>query len=242
MRQLANHLPAGLSRLVAPTQTLFRQVAYSVDLLLERRWWLYLIGDVFLLFFSMLEAIGSMSGSDWLEKLYPRVIVLPNLILGLPALARVISLERQVGSLDLALAVPSTERYFVRRVGPVCGLLIAQSWVVLFLIAEGWPLIRALVQATVLSVFLAALTLFWASRLRTSGAVLATCLVSVALMSPWIFVNPVTAPALGAPDELFGVSLANLGWLWNAAVMVIATTILSLYARERLRHPEAMLV
>ncbi len=225
----------------AAIQTTWRRVGYTFDLLLERRWWLYLIGDVFLLFFALMEAISSMQGTEWLEKLYPRLIVVPNLVLGLPALARVIALERQVGSLDLALAVPSTERYFLRRVAAVSGVLLLQSWIVLLIVADGWALVRALVQGTVLTLFMAALTLFWASRLKTAGATLAACLVSVALMSPWIFVNPDTSKVLGVPADLFGISLPNLAWMWSAAVMAAATTIVYLYARERLRHPEAML-
>lgn len=214
---------------------------YTLELLLERRWWLYLIGDVFLLFYGMLLAIGAMSGSDWLAKLYPHLIIAPNLIIGLPALTSIIAVERRSGSLDLALAVSSTERYFVRRVTPVCGLMLLQSWIVLWLIAEGWELLRALLQASALALFLAALALFWASRLRTSGAVLAASLGSVVLMSPWIFVDPVTAPDLGHADTLFGISLPNLAWSRHLAVLLLATTILYLYARERLRRPETIL-
>ena len=222
-------------------RTILSQVAYSFDLLLERRLWLYVIGDFFLLFLGVLQAIGSMKGDDWLEKLYPQLVIMPNLILGLPALASVVALERRVGSLDLALAVPSTQRYFIRRVAPVCAVLMVQSWIVLALAADGWELLRAVIQGSVLTLFLGALALFWASRLKTSGAVLAASLVSVAAMSRWIFTNPVTTPTLGVPADLFGITLPNLAWCWDVTVMLLATTILYLYARERLRHPEAML-
>ena len=123
----------------------------------------------------------------------------------------------------------------------VCGVLLQQTWIGLLIIADGWAVARALFQGTVLTLFLAALTLFWASRLKTTGATLAACLVSVALMSPWIFVNPDTSKALGVPADLFGISLQNLEWMWSATVMAAATAIVYLYARERLRHPEAML-
>ena len=212
-----------------------------MDLLLERRRWLYVVGYLFLLFFGMLEAIDSMSGSDWLPRLYKSLIVVPDLVLGLPALARVVALERQSGSLDLALAAPSTERYFIRRIAPICALMLVHSWIVSALIADGWELMRTIVQGSVLTFFLAALTLFWAARLETSGAVLTASAVSVAVMASWIFVNPVTTPPVGRAEELFGVTLPNLAWSWDVGVLALAATVLYLYARERLRHPETML-
>jgi len=237
-----NRLRAGSSvRTVHRLRTGLRRTFYTLDLLLERRRWLYLCGYFFLLFLGMLEAISEMSGSDWLGKLYPRLVVAPNVLLGLPALARVVALERQSGSLDLALAVPSTERYFIRRIAPVCSLMLLQSWIVLAFLSEGWELVRAVLQASVLAFFLSALALFWASRLTTSGAVLVASLVSVALMSPWIFVDPDTVPPIGGTDSLFGISLPNLAWGWRAFVLALATAILYLYARQRLRRPEAML-
>ncbi|MEM7354129.1 MAG: hypothetical protein AAF657_25220, partial [Acidobacteriota bacterium] len=120
---------------IGALRTRQKEMGYALDLLLERRWLLYIIGDVFLLFNCMMFAIGAMSGKDWLAKLYPFLIVTPNLLLGLPALASVIAVERRSGSLDLALAVPSTERYFVRRVLPVCGLMLVQNWILLLLVA-----------------------------------------------------------------------------------------------------------
>ncbi len=215
---------------------------YAFQLLLEQRLWLYLVGDAFFLFMGLLEAIDAMGGDDWIARLYPRVVVMPMLVLGLPAMSGVLALERRAGSLDLALAVPSTERYFVGRIAPVCLFMMVQSWVVLLFAAEGWELVRALCQSTVLSVLLGAITLFWAVRLSTSGAVVVASLVTVALLTPWVFFSPTTRPVLGAAEGFLGIPLPVLSWCWKEAVQSLAAVIFFLYARQRLRRPEAMLV
>lgn len=218
-----------------------RRARYAFQLLLEQRLWLYLIGDFFFLFIGLLEAIDAMGGGDWMDRIYPRVIIMPMLLLGLPAMSGVLALERRAGSLDLALAVPSTERYFVARIAPVCLFMMVQSWIVLALATDGWELVRALVQSTVLSVLLGAITLFWAVRLKTSGAVVVASLATAALLSPWIFFSPTAATAIGVAEDFWGIPLAVLSWSWKAAVQALAAGIFFLYARERLRRPEAML-
>ncbi len=218
-----------------------RRARYAFQLLLEQRLWLYLIGDSFFLFIGLLEAIDAMGGGDWMDRIYPRVIIMPMLLLGLPAMSGVLALERRAGSLDLALAVPSTERYFVARMAPVCLFMMVQSWIVLALASEGWELVRALVQSAVLSVLLGAITLFWAVRLRTSGAVVAASLATAALLTPWIFFSPTARTAIGVAEDFWGIPLAVLLWCWKAAVQALAAGIFFLYARERLRRPEAML-
>ena len=100
---------------------------------------------------------------------------------------------------------------------------------------------RALYQSAVLAVLLAVVTLFWAVRLETSGAVLVASLVTAAVLSPWIFFSPVTRLPLGAPPEVFGIPMPVLAWCWKAAVETLAAAIFFLYARERLRRPESML-
>lgn len=228
----------------SPAQRLFallRRAGYAFQLLLDRRLWYYVAGDAFFLFVGLLEAIDAMGGGDWLDRLYPRIVVMPMLVLGLPAMSSVVALERRAGSLDLALAVPSTERYFLRRIAPICVFFMVQGSIVLFLAADGWELVRALYQSTVLAVFLGAITLFWAVRLKTSGAVFVASVATVALLSSWIFFSPVTRLAVGAPPELLGVPLPTLGWFWKAAVETLAALIFFLYARQRLRRPESML-
>ena len=218
-----------------------KRAGYAFQLLLDRRLWLYLAGNAFFLFAGLLEAIDSMGGGDWLDRLYPRIVVMPMLVLGLPAMAGVLALERRAGSLDLALAVPSTERYFLRRIAPVCVFFTVQGWIVLLLAADGWELIRALYQATATAALLGALILFWATRLATSGAVLVASLITVGLLSPWIFFSPTARSTLGMPPELWGIPLLILSWSWKAAVETLAAVILFLYARERLRRPAILL-
>ncbi len=218
-----------------------KRAGYAFRLLLDRRLWLYLAGDAFFLFAGLLEAIDSMGGGDWLDRLYPRIVVMPMLVLGLPATAGTVALERRAGSLDLALAVPSTEGYFLRRLAPVWLFLTLQGWIVLVLAADGWDLARGLYQCTATAALLAAATMFWAVRLKTSGAVLVATLTTVGLLSPWIFYSPAAGSTLGMPPELWGVPLEVLSWCWKAAVESLAAVILFLYARNRLRRPESML-
>ncbi len=237
--------PATAKLRVAPwldaALVLARRTGYNLALLLERRLWIYLAGDAMFLFLGMVQAIEATNGSDLVSRLYPHVVVLPGLVLGLPAMSGVLALERRAGSLDLALAVPSTERYFRRRILPICVFLAVQGAVVMALATDGWELARALVQSTVLSFLLGALTLFWATRLKTSGAVMVASLATVALLSPWIFFSPVTRLGYGAPPMLFGIPLPVIVWSWKAAVQALAALILYLYARQRLRRPEVML-
>ncbi len=218
-----------------------KRAGYAFQLLLDRRLWMYLAGDAYFIFVGLLVAIDSMGSGELLDQLYPRIVVAPMLVLGLPAMSGVLALERRAGSLDLALAVPSTERYFLRRIAPVSLFMIVQGWIVLLFAARGWDLLRALYQSTVTAALLGALTLFWAVRLKTSGAVLVASAVSVGLLVPWIFYSPSTPFVEGAPLELLGIRLDVLGWAWKAAVETLAAAILFLYARTRLRRPESML-
>ncbi len=221
--------------------TASKRTGYAFQLLLERRLWLYLIGDAFLLFAGLLEAIDAMRFEDLLDRLYPRIVVMPMLVLGLPAMSGVLALERRAGSLDLALAVPSTEAYFVRRIAPILIFMTVQGWIALLLVTEGWDLIRALYQCTASAALFGAMVLFWAVRLKTSGAVLVASVVTVGLLTPWIFYSPTTHSALGVPPEFLGMPLPVIAWCWKAAVQTLAAVILFFYARERLRRPESML-
>ncbi len=218
-----------------------KRVVYATQLLLDRRIWLYLAGDAYFLFAGLLVAIDAMGRRGLLDEIYPRIVVAPLLVLGLPAISGMLALERRAGSLDLALAVPSTERYFLRRIAPICLFLAVQGWIVLLLAADGWDLVRALYQCTVTAALIGALALFWAVRLKTSGAVLVASAVSVGLLTPWVFYSPTMPFVEGAPFDLLGVPLEVLAWAWKATVQTLAVVILFLYARTRLRRPESML-
>ena len=98
-----------------------RQGRYAFELLLEKRLWLFLGADALLILNGLFRVLLE-TGNPFVE-----MVLVPTLLLGLPALSGVVALERRAGSLDLALAVPSTERYFVRRLIPVCGFFILQG-------------------------------------------------------------------------------------------------------------------
>ena len=93
-------------------QALGARLRYSIQLLLDRRLGLFLLADAMLLFLALLTVLGE-GGRP--KDLFIHGVVLPVFIVGLPALSSVLDLERRAGSLDLALAVPSTEGYFTRR-------------------------------------------------------------------------------------------------------------------------------
>ncbi len=222
-----------------PALTSLLSARYASELLLAKRLWLFLVADIVLIFQALLGALAS--GGE-VGAMYQRVVILPQLLLGLPALSTVVALERRAGSLDLALAVPSTERYFVRRVVPVCGFLILQGSLLLILLVDpGWDLVRALVQNLETSVLLTVLTLFWAVRLKSSGAVAVASLISIALLSKWVFYSPAIGFFSADVPRVVGVPMPIAAWIWNAAVLAAAIFILLQYARRRLRRPEVML-
>ena len=218
-----------------------RRAGYAVQLLLERRVWMYLIGDAFFLFFGFLGAIDSSTGHDLIEKIYGRVVLMPALVLGLPAMAGVVALERRAGSLDLALAAPSTERYFLRRIWPISLFLATQGTVAMVLAADGWVMARGVCQSVTWIALLTALTLFWASRLKTSGAVVVASLVTVAVFWPWIFFSPLADSVFGTAPKFLGMPLPVISWGWKTLIATLAALIFYLYARQRLRRPEVML-
>lgn len=215
------------------------QGRYSFELLLERRLWLFLMADVFIIMISLFDILVG-GGEPW--AYYRQAVIIPFLLIGLPALSSLLSLERQAGSLDLALAVPSTERYFVRRILPVCLCLVVQGWSILILALEdSGDLLRALIQSLAVALLLGVLALFWAVRLRSSGAVLVASLATTLLLSKWIFYNPMIDKSGGPPERLLGVAVPVLDWMWNILVLILATWILFQYARERLRRPETLI-
>lgn len=217
----------------------FVQSRYAFELLLERRLWLFLLADVLLLLISFLAIL---SGGAKPYEVYRQAVVLPCLLIGLPAMAAVLSLERTAGSLDLALSVVSTERYFIRRLLPVGLCLLAQGWLVLAVALESTgDLLRSLLQSLVVIAFLGATTLFWAVRLRTAGAVLVAAWGTVLLTSKWVLFDPMITTTGGAPERLLGVAVPVVDWTWNMVVLVLATGILFQYARGRLKRPELLI-
>jgi hypothetical protein len=177
---------------------------------------------------------------------YRQVVLIPFLLLGLPALASIVDVERRAGCLDLALSVPSVERYFLRRAAAVTGALAVQGTAIVVAdwLVEGWfPLLGALVQVAVTASFLGTASLFWAVRLRTAGGVWLASTATALALSPWFFFDPI-------PDRLFGIGQYNrltpsgsfaLEWAASVAVLGVSSVLFFFYARRRLRRPETLI-
>src|SRR3569832_71138 len=87
------------------------------------------------------------------------------------------------------------------------------------LMEHSFPLIPPLVQILVISLFLGAVSLFWAVRLRTSGGVWHASAVTVGGLSPWFFSNPIP-PRFGAGyGPLLSGADESLAWLGSLAVL-----------------------
>lgn len=231
-----------------------RRSVYAFELLLEGRLALFVVADLILVFQGLLRAL---LGNADLDGLYRFLVVVPILVLGVLVTASVVALERRAGSLDLALAVPSTEHYFVRRVAPVCAFLLAQAWLLFFvayliiyekrffehlLSAEGLFVLPAMLHAALVALLTGTVTLFWAARISTTGGTAAAAFLTLFALSKWIFKSPILQGLGPSVTWLAGfVPPVLLELVWNLGVLAIAAAIFFLYARERLRRPEKML-
>lgn len=215
----------------------------SLALLLGRRLGMFATIDALVVALSLFFML--LSGEGDTIAAYPFLFLFPTLILSLPAMAGMVDLERRAGCLDLALSAPAAEGYFVRRAGAVCGFAAVQGAVLVFLgwLAAGrvFPLLAGLIQIAVVCAFLGAVSLFWAVRLRTAGAVWLASAVTVGLMGRWFFFDPTTWIAGTAERPLLPWGQEALDWLPSLAVLSLATVLFYLYARRRLRRPELML-
>lgn len=237
-----------------PFTDLLARGRYAFELLLERRLWLFVVVDLALVTRGLFSAL---LGTGRLAELYSAMAVVPTLVLGVPALSGVVALERRAGSLDLALAAPSTELYFLRRVAPVSGFLVAQAWLLTLasygivlegrffdqlLSARGWLVLPVFFHALLVGLLVPAVTLFWASRLATTGATMVASFATLFALSKWLFSSPVVGE-LGLPRSWWlGVfPPVLLALAWNLAVLALAAVLFYLYARQRLRRPETVL-
>jgi hypothetical protein len=214
----------------------------SLELLLGRRLLLFAAIDVLVVGSQVVARLLDSGGEP--RDLYAPLILLPFLALGLPALAGVVDLERRAGCLDLALAAPSAEAYFVRRAAAVCGVLAVQGWGLALLDwlveGRGFPLLAVLVQIAVLALFLGALALFWAVRLKSAGGVWIAAAASAVALGRWLFANPIPDRLHTRWGPLLPGAEAALEQLPSVAVLATAAVLLFLYARRRLRRPESM--
>ncbi|MEM6797001.1 MAG: hypothetical protein AAF725_23705 [Acidobacteriota bacterium] len=232
---------------------LARVSRYSLQQLLEKRLWMFALVNTVFLARGWLAAV--VSGSR-LDQLYASSILNPSVLVGVPALAGAVAIERRSGSLDLALAATSTERFFLRRMLPLVIFLACQGVLVLtlgvFENAGSWSRTawhldvaaeygRAVYQTLQLNFFLLAVSFFWAVRLRSTGSVAVASMITVILFWPWLSTSPKLAVAWSMMQGPFGLSKPLLGWIAQACVVGLASVLFYLYARVRVRRPETML-
>lgn len=220
-----------------------RALKRTLDLLLGKQLKLFAAADVVILLWTLLAMM--LGEGDEPQAVYRQVVLVPLLILGLPALAGLVEVERRAGCLDLALSAPAVERYFLRRVGAVSALMALQGWTLILLtwVKEGrwFPILSCLTQVTVVSVFLGALALFWAVRLKTAGGVWLASIATTVALRKWFFHNPVPDRHFGVRGGLLPVEEPLGEWIVSVAVLGAATALLYFYARRRLRRPEMLI-
>jgi hypothetical protein len=85
-----------------------RALRRTLDLLLGKRLKLFAAADVIILLWTLL--LMMLGEGDEPQAVYRQVVLVPLLILGLPALAGLVEVERRAGCLDLALSAPARRR------------------------------------------------------------------------------------------------------------------------------------
>lgn len=248
LTQWVRPLGRWVERRLPGVYTALRRVVLDLRLLLGGKLLLFGALDVLLVFSAFFEVMAEGGG---INLVYARVVVIPSLVIGVPALSSVLALERRAGSLDLALAVPSTVRFFLRRASSVIAVLAAQSLGLLLLayveraesLAAAFTtdlatLARALTQTAAVLLLLPAVVLFWSVRTRSAGAVMVGSAATLLVLMPWVSRPPVPEPSI---DTLLGVPVWILSWGLDLSILVAAVLVFGLYARERLRRPERLL-
>jgi hypothetical protein len=222
---------------------LLRSLHLSLDLLLGRRLLLFAVLDAVVILLTVMSMLLQSEGAA--GDLYLYVFLAPAVLLGLPALAGMVDLERRAGCLDLALAAPSAEAYFVRRAAAVCIVAAIQGELIMGITwlssGQSFPLLEPGLQILAASAFLGAVSLFWAVRLRTAGGVWLASAVTLAVMGEWFFFNPIPERLHVAFGKFLPGAEASLPWLRSLAVLAIGSVLFFLYARRRLRRPELMI-
>jgi hypothetical protein len=220
-----------------------RSLRRTLDLLLGRRLKLFLIADVIIVLWTLVAMM--LEAGDEPQTVYAQVVLVPLLVLGLPALSGLVEVERRAGCLDLALSAPAVESYFLRRAGAVSLLMALQGWALILVtwLHEGrwFPILSSLTQILAVAVFLGALALFWAVRLKTVGGVWLASIATAIALKPWFFHNPVPDRHFGVHQSLLPREEALVEWIVSVAVLGAATLLLYFYARRRLRRPELLI-
>ena len=212
----------------------------SLALLTERRVGMYLTVDGFFLFAGLLL---SFSGNGSVRDYWLPMFLLPSIFLAVPIMADAVAVERRSGTLDLALTSPGARLYFERRVAAVAVLIIVQGWLVIFvarlLNSSYFPLSGPLIQIVIVAIFITSVTLNWALRLKTAGAVIFATYATLLLFAPWFFSNPVHPPAEMPNGAMKLEDIVD--YLQQNLVLASAAVVLYLYALQRLSRPESII-
>jgi hypothetical protein len=229
-----------------------RRAVDDLELLLEGKLALFLVGDFLAIVWGVFEALSS---GGRIHQFYAPGVVLPLLLLLASSLSALVALERRAGSLDLALAAPSPALFFLRRMWPPVALGVLQGWLLLLLaFAEGNPrgvlleggglgwemLLRAAFSTLLVALLAAAVNLFWATRLRTGGAVFTAVMVTLLPLSPFVFTSPMLPPAQQFAKSYWAANQHVFAWLWPMLVLAAAALLFFLAGLDRLRRPESL--
>lgn len=222
---------------------LLRSLHLSLDLLLGRRLLLFALLDGIVLLLTAMSMFLESNGDA--GAVFRYVFLTPAVLLGLPALSGMVDLERRAGCLDLALAAPSAEAYFVRRAAAVCVVIAIQGELIMgfswLSSDQSFPLLAPGLQILAASAFLGAVSLFWAVRLRTAGGVWLASAITLAAMGEWFFFDPIPDRLHVAAGKFLPGAEAAVPWLRSLAVLATGSLLFFLYARRRLRRPELMI-
>lgn len=214
-----------------------RATAMSVDLLLERRAWKFIIIDTLLVLQAILMAFMGEGGST---GFFGPAVLLPLVLLGVPIMADSIGLERRAGTLDLALSSPGSRVYFERRVFGFCAAMVVQAFIVVlaFRIELGFHVLPPLIASVSACAFLGASVLFWGTRLTSTGGVTFATWVSCLATAKWLFASPIYRF-----DDITGsiTGMELLDFVRQTTVVSISALILYLYAARRLSRPEEVI-
>jgi hypothetical protein len=216
------------------------RVRLSLRLLTERRAALFISIDALFLFGGLM--IG-LAGSGSVREFWQALFLMPLLVIGVPMLAETVAVERRSGTLDLALTSPGARFYFERRVAAVIAVAVLQGWIAMLFVrllmrSEPFPLSGPFAQIVLVSLFVGAVVLNWAVRVRSAGAVIFATYATALAFTPWLFANPIHPPTtMDGPMTIGDI----VGWSQNNLVLLAAAATFYLYARQRLARPEAII-
>jgi hypothetical protein len=215
------------------------RVKHSIALLTERHAILFAVLDALFLFAGIV--IG-LNGGENAAALYIPFFLIPCFLVAIPMLADTVAIERRSGTLDLALTSPGARFYFERRALAVVALIVVQGWITIVItraIMEPFPLSGPFLQIVSVALFIGAVSLNWAVRLKTAGAVMFATYVTCLAFAPWLFSNPIHSPTANNQGPMTIADIVH--WSQNNLVLLASAAVAYAYARQRLMRPELII-